>query len=167
MKKKACAKINLVLDVAGKRSDGYHNVDMIMQTIGLCDIIDVDLVLDLALLKINRKNLASTKFGSYESLKTGENVVSIGNSKGEGMSITEGLVSDRNRQLAGQNKILISVPINHGNSGGPLFNMKGQVVGVVCSSKKNAVAMNYAIPVDQVVKFISKIENEQEIKVFN
>ena len=83
------------------------------------------------------------------------------------MSITEGLVSDRNRQLAGQNKILISVPINHGNSGGPLFNMKGQVVGVVCSSKKNAVAMNYAIPVDQVVKFISKIENEQEIKVFN
>jgi len=42
MKKKAYAKINLVLDVAGKRSDGYHNVDMIMQTIGLCDILYVD-----------------------------------------------------------------------------------------------------------------------------
>ena len=42
MKKKAYAKINLVLDVAGKRSDGYHNVDMIMQTIGLCDILYVE-----------------------------------------------------------------------------------------------------------------------------
>lgn len=132
-----------------------------------CELIDLDLVLDLALLKINKKNNYSVKIGGYESVKTGEKVVSIGNSKGEGMSITEGLVSDRARNLGNQTKILISVPVNHGNSGGPLFNMRGQVIGVVSSGKKNAVAMSYAIPVDEVVKFIKKIELDQEIKVLN
>lgn len=132
-----------------------------------CELIDLDLVLDLALLKINKRNNYSVKLGSYETVKTGEKVVSIGNSKGEGMSITEGLVSDRARNLGNQTKILISVPINHGNSGGPLFNMKGQVIGVVASGKKNAVAMSYAIPVDEVLKFIKRIEVDQEIKVLN
>lgn len=130
-----------------------------------CELIDLDLVLDLALLKINKRNNYFVKLGSYETVKTGEKVVSIGNSKGEGMSITEGLVSDRSRNLGNQTMILISVPINHGNSGGPLFNMKGQVIGIVSSGKKNAIAMSYAIPIDEVLKFIKKIETEQEIKV--
>ena len=83
------------------------------------------------------------------------------------MSITEGLVSDRARKIGNKTKILISVPINNGNSGGPLFNMKGQVVGVVSSGKKDAIVMNYAIPVDDMIKFIKKIESEQEIKILN
>lgn len=132
-----------------------------------CELIDIDLKLDLALLKINKKNLSCISLGSYADVKTGERVVSIGNSKGEGLCISEGLVGDRARNLTKQTKILISVPVNQGSSGGPLFNMKGQVIGVVTSWKKDAVAMNYAVPVDEVVKFIRRIEKEQEIKVIN
>ena len=133
-----------------------------------CDLVNIDLKLDLAILKTCEDiKIDVLNFGNYDEVKTGERVLTIGNSKGEGLSITEGLVSDRARKVGSTNKIMISIPINHGNSGGPLFNYKNEVIGVVSMGKNNAVAMNYAIPSNDTIEFIRKTERNEEIKILN
>lgn len=133
-----------------------------------CDLVNIDLKLDLAILKTSDDiKIDVLSFGSYDDVKTGERVLTIGNSKGEGLSITEGLVSDRARKVGSTNKIMISIPINHGNSGGPLFNYRNEVIGVVSMGKNNAVAMNYAIPSNDAIEFIKKTERNEEIKILN
>ena len=132
-----------------------------------CELIDIDIMLDIAILKVNKRIDDSVKLDHYESIRTGEKVVTIGNSKGEGIAVTEGLISDKDRTVCKKSKILISVPINKGNSGGPLFNIKGLVVAVVASGKKDAVAMNYAIPIKDVIKFVKKVESEEKVRILN
>ena len=118
-------------------------------------------------MKINKRVDYSVKLGYYEPVRTGEKVVTIGNSKGEGMAITEGLVSDKERKVCKKSKILISVPINNGNSGSPLFNVKGLVVAVIASGKKDAVVMNYAIPIRDAINFIKNIERTEKVRILN
>ncbi len=117
---------------------------------------------DLALLKLQR--LPSTakplRFGRFSDVRTGEQVFVIGNSLGDGTCMTSGIVSDRCRTLNGQKLLMTDCAINGGNSGGPIFNSKGLVIGVIVSSriKRDGSAtegMNYAIPVDVVQEFIN------------
>lgn len=131
-----------------------------------CDLINVDLKRDLAILKTCEDVKFNVLcFGKYEEVKTGEKILAIGNSKGEGLSIIEGLVSDRERKVGSTTKILISVPLNHGNSGGPLINYRNEIIGVTSSGKKDAVAMNYAVPVDDVLDFIAKTEQNEGVTI--
>jgi serine protease Do len=89
---------------------------------------------DLALLKIDEKNLPFLSFGDSDSLKVGEWVVAIGNPFGIGATLTAGIVSAKGRQDLGiasyEDFIQTDAAINPGNSGGPLFNLQGEVIGV-------------------------------------
>ncbi len=85
---------------------------------------------------------------------TGVTIYAVGNTKGEGMCILEGIVADSSREIEGLPFTMISANTFHGNSGGPVFNNKGEVVGILTLGDREVVSMNYAIPVTRVRAFI-------------
>ncbi|MBP5342574.1 trypsin-like peptidase domain-containing protein [bacterium] len=106
---------------------------------------------DVALLKLDTDDkLQALKLGDSDYLKNGEEVVAIGNPKGEGISITRGIVSDRCRKMNDGTYIMSDVAINPGNSGGPLFNEKGEVVAICRSIRLEAFSMSYFIPINHI-----------------
>lgn len=113
---------------------------------------------DLALLKLTRvpRNATVLTFGSFDRVRIGEPVYVIGNSLGYGSCITSGIVSDKLRNVGGHDLMMTDCAVNHGNSGGPLFNTKGEVIGVIVSGYDNAEGMNFAIPSVTVQEFLQK-----------
>ena len=108
---------------------------------------------DLALLKINaRRPLPAARFGDSDKARIGDWVIAIGNPFGLGSTVTAGIVSARNRNIdAGpyDEFIQTDAPINRGNSGGPLFDMSGSVVGInsaIYSPTGGSVGIGFAIP---------------------
>ncbi|MBR2302974.1 MAG: trypsin-like peptidase domain-containing protein [Clostridia bacterium] len=139
--------------------DGVPNKEILVRIAGeeitakIVKIGDVSADIDdLALIKLSRvpKNSISLVLGNYDDVKTGEEIFVIGNSKGEGTCITKGIVSDRNRK----GRIMTDAAVNPGNSGGPVFNQRGFVVGIIVSVRINADGMKYAIPVDVIRSFL-------------
>ncbi len=118
---------------------------------------------DLALLKLAKVPLGGVplRFENFQNVRIGEQVFVIGNSLGDGTCITSGIVSDKSRNINGKNLLMTDCAINGGNSGGPIFNAKGLVIGVIVSSRVHSdgsatEGMNYAIPVSTVQEFIQK-----------
>ncbi len=118
--------------------------------------------LDLAVLKLSRlpKAAKPVQIGDYSKVKIGATVFASGNSRGLGTCITSGIVSDINRETTSGHKLLMTdCAINHGNSGGPLFNDKGEVIAVVvsmASASQGAYVdgMKYAIPISDAMAFL-------------
>jgi len=117
---------------------------------------------DLALLKLSKfpARGKSLCFENFDNVRIGEQVYVIGNSLGDGTCITSGIVSDKCRTLNGHKLLMTDCPINNGNSGGPIFNAKGKVIGVIVSSRVKAdgsatEGMNYAIPSFIVEEFLN------------
>ena len=111
---------------------------------------------DLALLKIDANNLPTVKIASGDNVKLGEWVLAIGSPFGFNQTVTAGIVSGKQRKLAGDNYvpyIQTDVAINPGNSGGPLFNLSGEVIGVnaqIYSRTGGFMGVSFAIPSDTV-----------------
>ena len=111
---------------------------------------------DLALLKIDADNLPTVKIASGDNVKLGEWVLAIGSPFGFNQTVTAGIVSGKQRKLAGDNYvpyIQTDVAINPGNSGGPLFNLSGEVIGVnaqIYSRTGGFMGVSFAIPSDTV-----------------
>jgi serine protease Do len=110
--------------------------------------------LDLALLQIGTdKELVVAQLGDSDTVEVGQRVVAIGNPLGLDYTMTDGLVSAR-RVWRGRKMIQMSVPISPGNSGGPLFNMAGEVVGINTAGLGNAFNraenLNLAVPVNEL-----------------
>ena len=114
---------------------------------------------DLALLFAEGGSFDCVKLGSSKSVRNGEQVYYIGNSQGEGTCITGGIVSDRDRLMGNKHYIMTDAATNPGNSGGPLINKNGEVIGTHVSARMNAVGMKYAIPADTVKAFILEVAN--------
>ena len=118
------------------------------------EVIGADRKTDIALLKIEAKNLPKVTQGDPSKLRVGEWVVAIGSPFGFESSVTAGIVSAKGRSLAQENYvpfIQTDVAINPGNSGGPLFNMKGEVVGInsqIYSRTGGYMGLSFAIPID-------------------
>ena len=121
----------------------------------LANLIGEGHMVDIALIKISPpKPLLALKFGDSDKLRIGEPVVAIGNPFGLGTTVTSGIVSALNRDLSMSmfdSFIQTDAAINHGNSGGPLFNLKGEVIGVNTAyySGENAggfLGIGYSIP---------------------
>ena len=119
-------------------------------------VVGRDFLLDLALIKIQAKDLIAAKFGRSSSLQIGETVVAIGNPfalKG-GSTVTVGVVSALDRSILTPNGetlydlIQTDAAINPGNSGGPLVDLSGQVVGLNVAVAPSAQAISYAISMD-------------------
>lgn len=95
--------------------------------------------------------------GNSDNLRNGERVYYMGNSKGEGLAITSGIVSDRERMLNEKRYIMTDAATNPGNSGGPLIDRWGRVVGIHVSAHVDADGMKYAIPINDVRAFVLDI----------
>jgi serine protease Do len=111
---------------------------------------------DIALLKVNAPYpLPAIQWGDSDKVRVGDKVLAIGNPLGLGGTVTTGIVSALNRNGGNtpyDNYIQTDAAINHGNSGGPLFNMKGQVIGVdtilITNSSEGSIGLGLAIPSD-------------------
>lgn len=113
---------------------------------------------DLALIKLSRVPLDAKvmEFENFENVRIGEPVFVIGNSLGYGTCITSGIVSDKARNVNGKILLMTDCAVNGGNSGGPMFNQKGLVIGVIVSGITGAEGMNFAIPCSAVLEFLRK-----------
>lgn len=120
---------------------------------------------DLALLVMESvpADAVALKLGSSSKIKIGQHVYYIGNSKGEGLCMTAGIVSDVNRQLGERYFLMTDAATNPGNSGGPLFNAIGEVVGVHVSARMEADGMKYSIPIDTARIFLNVVEDKLQI----
>ena len=97
-------------------------------------LIGTDPKTDVAVLKVESdKPLKFVKFGDSDKARVGDWVMAMGNPLGQGFSVSAGIVSARNRERSGtyDDYLQTDAAINRGNSGGPLFNMDGEVVGIV------------------------------------
>ena len=123
---------------------------------------------DLAVLRIDAKNLPALKLGDSSKLRVGDWVVAIGNSLGQGIRATEGIVSRKGVSLPvdqGQtlyDLIETSAAINPGNSGGPLVNMAGEVIGITSAKIADigVEGMGYAISIDTATPIIQELVNK-------
>jgi serine protease Do len=144
--------INKASSVEIKLKDGnwVRNVDLLVEN------EEADLAL-LELKGVDPKKLPPPlSLGDSDTVAVGEQVVAIGNPLGLEHTLTDGLVSSR-RIFKGRKWIQISVPISPGNSGGPLFNMSGEVVGVTTagfSMWSGAQNLNLAVPINELKKLV-------------
>jgi len=123
------------------------------------DIVATNPFLDLGLLKINpaERSADYTPVVAYLALhesRDGETVFAIGNPLGLERSVSQGIVSSRNRAIEGLCYIQTTTQINPGNSGGPLFNTRGEVIGVTNMKIPGGEGLGFAIPVRYVVDFL-------------
>ncbi len=120
-------------------------------------VVGVDKRTDVAVLRIAAKGLPTVKFGNPEALLPGQWVLAIGSPFGFDNSVTAGIVSAKARALPDENFtpfIQTDVAVNPGNSGGPLFNLAGEVVGInsqIYSRTGGYMGLSFAIPIDLAV----------------
>ncbi|MFA6052015.1 MAG: DegQ family serine endoprotease [Methylobacter sp.] len=130
----------------------------------LAKLIGSDARTDVALLKVEAKELPAVSIGDPNKLQVGEWVLAIGSPFGFEQSVTAGIVSAKGRSLPGGNYvpfIQTDVAINPGNSGGPLFNMDGKVVGInsqIYSRTGGFMGLSFAIPMDVVMNVVDQIK---------
>ncbi len=116
---------------------------------------------DLALLKVEDLEglkLTYVPFGDSEKIKVGEGVFAVGNPLGLERTVTNGVISTKNRPFEGLLYIQTNADINPGNSGGPLFNLAGEVVGVTNMGYIFLGGLGFAVPINYVKHFIDNRE---------
>jgi serine protease Do len=127
-------------------------------------LIGFDPKSDIALLKIDARDLPTLKMGDSSKLKVGEWVLAIGSPFGFDYSATAGIVSAKGRSLPNENYvpfIQTDVAINPGNSGGPLFNLDGEVVGInaqIYSQTGGFMGVSFAIPINVVLDIVNQLK---------
>ena len=127
-------------------------------------LICYDIAEDIAVLSTTMKCEEIVRF-SKKDPETGEPIYAVGNTNGQGMCILEGVVADSRRKVGSREYTMISANIFHGNSGGPVFNTKGECVGIACGGEdEKLVAMNYSIPVDRIMNFLKEAERQSKIR---
>jgi len=120
-------------------------------------VVGADPQTDVAVLKIDARDLPTVRLGSAKDIKVGEWVVAIGSPFGFENSVTSGIVSAKSRALPDGTYvpfIQTDVAVNPGNSGGPLFNMKGEVIGInsqIYSRSGGYQGVSFAVPIDTAV----------------
>jgi S1-C subfamily serine protease len=119
-------------------------------------IIDLDKNYDIALLKIDIYNIPIVKIGNSDSIKTGEEVIAIGNPFGLQNTVSKGIISSDKREDKGLTFIQTNIDLNPGNSGGPLINLKGEVIGINTSIIKDSKGIGFAVPINAIANLIEK-----------
>src|SRR4249920_3853300 len=126
-------------------------------------VIGADRRTDIALIKIDAGGLPAVRFGDPTKLRVGEWVLAIGSPFGFENTVTAGIVSAKGRSLPQENYvpfIQTDVAVNPGNSGGPLFNLKGEVVGInsqIYSRTGGFMGLSFAIPIDVAMDISSQL----------
>src|SRR6185437_2008930 len=135
------------------------------------EVVGRDQKTDLALLKVTpTRPLKAVKFGDSDRLRLGEWVIAIGNPFSLGGTVTAGIVSARNRDIQSgpyDNYIQTDASINRGNSGGPLFNLNGEVIGVntaIISPSGGSIGIGFAVPSKTVVPVVDQLREFKEVR---
>jgi serine protease Do len=135
------------------------------------EIVGRDTKTDLALVRVRPDTpLKAVKFGDSDKLRLGEWVIAIGNPFSLGGTVTAGIVSARNRDINSgpyDNYIQTDAAINRGNSGGPLFNLNGEVIGVntaIISPSGGSIGIGFAVPSKTVVGVIDQLRQYKEVR---
>jgi len=134
-------------------------------------VLGKDTKTDLAILKVTpKKTLPAVPFGSSERLKVGDWVMAIGNPFGLGGSVTVGIISAKQRDINSgpyDDYLQTDAAINKGNSGGPLFNMEGEVIGVntaIISPTGGSIGIGFAVPSDTATVVIDQLRQFGETR---
>jgi serine protease Do len=153
--------------------DGADEISVILNdgTKLKAELVGKDTKSDLALLRVHYdKPLKFVKFGDSDKLRLGEWVVAIGNPFSLGGTVTAGIVSARNRDINSgpyDNYIQTDAAINRGNSGGPLFNLNAQVIGIntaIISPSGGSIGIGFAIPSDSAIPVIDQLQKYGEAR---
>ena len=136
------------------------------------ELIGTDTKTDIAVLKVDPKlkKLKAVKFGDSDKMRIGDWVMAIGNPFGLGGTVTVGIISARNRDIdAGpyDDFIQTDAAINRGNSGGPLFNMNGEVVGIntaIISPSGGSIGIGFSIPAELAAGVVAQLREFGETR---
>lgn len=134
------------------------------------EVVGTDPNTDIALLKVKTdKPLAFVPFGDSDTARVGDYVMAMGNPLGQGFSVSAGIVSARNRALSGtyDDYIQTDAAINRGNSGGPLFNMEGEVIGVntaILSPNGGSIGIGFSMASNVVSKVVDQLREYGETR---
>jgi serine protease Do len=134
------------------------------------EVIGIDEKTDLALLKVAGSELPAVRFGRSERLRVGDWVLAIGNPFGFGGSVTAGIVSALDRDINSgpyDHYIQTDASINRGNSGGPLFNINGEVVGIntaIMSPTGGSIGIGFAVPTEIAVPVLEQLRRDGTVR---
>ena len=112
---------------------------------------------DIAVLIVDGADFPCLKIADLSTMKTGDDIYAIGAPKGMAYTLTKGGISAKERTVSGQTYIQIDAPINEGNSGGPLLNDAGQVLGVNTLKMNDSEGLGLAIPITRVCSFMQSL----------
>ena len=134
------------------------------------EVIGTDPNTDIALLKVEAPSaLPFVSFGDSNAARVGDWVLAMGNPLGQGFSVSAGIVSARNRALSGtyDDYIQTDAAINRGNSGGPLFNMDGEVIGVntaILSTNGGSIGIGFSMASNVVTRVVNQLKEFGETR---
>jgi serine protease Do len=135
------------------------------------EVIGKDAKVDVAVLRVKpERPLKAVKFGDSDKMRVGDAVMAVGNPFGLGGTVTAGIVSARNRNIESgpyDNYIQTDASINKGNSGGPLFNMDGEVIGIntaILSPTGGSVGIGFATPAATVMPVVGQLQEFGETR---
>ena len=134
------------------------------------EVVGTDPNTDIALLKVDTDQpLKYVSFGDSDEMRVGDWVMAMGNPLGQGFSVSAGIVSARNRALRGSydDYIQTDAAINRGNSGGPLFNMDGEVIGVntaILSPNGGSIGIGFSMAANVVTKVVDQLQKYGETR---
>jgi serine protease Do len=168
-----------VIDSAGYIATNNHVIDGADEiTVTLQDgrqlkakLVGTDRTTDLALLKVDGAgDLPAVRFGDSPKTRVGDWVMAVGNPFNLGGTVTVGVLSARNRDLRSgpyDDYLQIDAPINRGNSGGPLFNLEGQVIGIntaIYSTTGGNIGIGFAIPATIAAKVLDQLKTTGKVE---
>ncbi len=133
------------------------------------EVVGTDPKTDVALLKVDATDLPFVEFGDSDQARVGDWVLALGNPLGQGFSASTGIVSARNRELSGtyDDYIQTDAAINRGNSGGPLFDMDGKVIGVntaILSPNGGSIGIGFSMASNVVSKVVQQLRDYGETR---
>ena len=167
-----------IVDPAGYIATNYHVVADASEVIVTlasgerleATVVGTDALTDLALIRIDSGgNLPAIRFGDSDRARIGEWVLAIGNPFGLGGSVTAGIISARGRAISGRydDYLQIDAAINTGNSGGPIFNAAGEVIGIntaIFSPTGGNVGIGFAIPSNQARQVLDELRENGSVR---
>lgn len=124
-------------------------------------VVGKDPKIDIALLKVNKNNLPYAKLGDSDKLEVGDWVIAIGNPFGLSHTVTKGIVSAKGRVIGSgpyDDFIQTDAPINFGNSGGPLFNLNGEIVGINTAIIAGGQNIGFSIPINMIKAILPQLK---------
>jgi serine protease Do len=151
--------------------DGLHGGDVSLEVKTAngknykATVLGKDKELDIALIKIDATHLPFASLGDSDAAKVGEWVVAIGNPLGLEHTVTQGIISAKGRKLTGglESFLQTDAAINRGNSGGPLLNLRGEVIGINTAINPEGQNLGFAVPVNMVKRILPDLRSGKPV----